>query len=570
MEWSSKIGTFLGDDRLLNNLIAIHAALLALLVVSFIVRHFVQSSGQRFLSLFGFSWLRDATEDATEAARNFVYWVTLAAMAACIAGGILYHFTGRDARIDGTALWNNHFTAADGIDFGILLGKLLAIAIGAWIACKLVRRLRARFEGYAEPLLASDSDNEQHPVVALSPDRATPPTEGLPAHAEPWPPDDEPQSASPTTAHRWFNLLERFAVLLIVLGAIGLASRIATFTPLEQAIRFLTPLVSVAFVARLLTLSAHTLSRGLANFGDRHLSGPSAQRYWERAKRLFPFGEKCFEAVVYVWASSSILTHLGWHLPKIDFYSDRIIACIGIFFATRVVIELLHVVVNEAFGMFDERRQVDQKGQTLVPLLQSVIQYVLYFGSVVVMLEVLEGPTNTILAGAGLLGLAVGLGAQSLVSDVVSGFFILFEVQYLVGDIVQIGDAVGRVEVVSIRHTQIRDEQGKLFIIPNGQIKSVTNYSKGWVNAVVDIKVPTSASVDQVIKDMAEAGRRLKAARREVLGETVVKGLVDLSPGEMTIRAVTKVSPGSHAAMQCEYRRHLKDVMDQRSQKAAA
>ena len=83
------------------------------------------------------------------------------------------------------------------------------------------------------------------------------------------------------------------------------------------------------------------------------------------------------------------------------------------------------------------------------------------------MLGVLGVDTRPILAGAGILGLAGGLGAQSLVTDVVSGFFILFENQYLVGDVVRVGDADGRVEAVSIRHTQIRDEQGKLFIIPN-------------------------------------------------------------------------------------------------------
>ena len=82
----------------------------------------------------------------------------------------------------------------------------------------------------------------------------------------------------------------------------------------------------------------------------------------------------------------------------------------------------------------------------------------------------------------------------------VSGFFILFEEQYFVSDVVQIGDAVGRVEAINIRHTQIRDEYGKLYIIPNGQIKTVVNYSKGFVNAVVDIRVPTSVNLDQVMR----------------------------------------------------------------------
>src|SRR5207237_1997679 len=213
------------------------------------------------------------------------------------------------------------------------------------------------------------------------------------------------------------------------------------------------------------------------------------------------------------------------------------------------------VLINEAVGMYDDERSLDQKGQTLVPLLQSICQYTLYFGSGVIMLGVLGVDTRPILAGAGILGLAGGLGAQSLVTDVVSGFFILFENWYLVGDIIQIGDAVGRVEAVSIRHTQLRDEQGKLFIIPNGQIKTVTNFSKGYVNAVVDIKVPTSTSLDQIMQQMAEAGRRLRVSRPEVLADTVVKGLTELTPTDMVIRSVTRVQPGTHLARHQEYRR---------------
>src|SRR5262249_61341210 len=122
----------------------------------------------------------------------------------------------------------------------------------------------------------------------------------------------------------------------------------------------------------------------------------------------------------------------------------------------------------------------NQKGRTLVPLLHSAGQYVLYFGAAMAMLKALGlGEwADRIMAGAGILGLAVGLGAQSLVADVVSGFFILFEGQYLVGDYVQIGDAVGTVEELGIRSTQVRDGHGKLHIIPNGQIKQEVNHSK--------------------------------------------------------------------------------------------
>ena len=388
------------------------------------------------------------------------------------------------------------------------------------------------------------------------------------------PTDEEHKNKHEQTVKHWFHLLERFANCTVILAGIWLASFVVHLNgQVDWLIGFSIRMLAILMVSRLLILACRTTSHSLAALGNHHLNKSKFTRYWERVKRLFPFGERCFEAAVYISAASLCVNVLDSIRHIIDpteqyllghhimLFGQQIVQCIGIFFVTRVVIELSTVLLNEAFGMYNEDRQEDQMGTTLVPLLQSVCQYGLYFASGLMMMGVLGLSTQSILAGAGILGLACGLGAQSLVTDVVSGFFILFENQYLVGDIVQICDAQGRVEAVSIRHTQVRDEQGKLYIIPNGQIKSVINYSKGYVNAVVDFKISTQTPVDQVMRDMAEAGHRLRQSRREVLAETVVKGLVDLTPGDMTIRAVTRVQPGTHLLMQNEYRRLLKEVV---------
>ena len=198
-----------------------------------------------------------------------------------------------------------------------------------------------------------------------------------------------------------------------------------------------------------------------------------------------------------------------------------------------------------------------------MPLLQSIAKYVLYFGSGVAMWKALGGDPTTLMAGAGIVGLAVGLGAQSLVTDVVSGFFILFENQYLVGDYVQIGNATGVVEAVGIRVTEVRDGKGKVHLIPNGQIKGVVNYSKGYINAVVDVKVPSGSDLEATFRRMAEAGRRLKEQHAEVLADTEIQGVVELGTSEMTVRAVTRVQPGTHEAMENAYRHLLKLVFDE-------
>src|SRR5262249_40356814 len=121
----------------------------------------------------------------------------------------------------------------------------------------------------------------------------------------------------------------------------------------------------------------------------------------------------------------------------------------------------------------------------------------------------------------------------------------------------------GTVEAVGIRVTHIRDGQGKLYIIPNGQIKGVVSYSKGYVNAVVDLRVPSGSDLETIFRAMAEAGRRLRQAHRQVLADTRTHGLVDFTTTDMTVRAVTKVRPGTHVLMQNEYRRLLKQVLDQ-------
>jgi small conductance mechanosensitive channel len=325
---------------------------------------------------------------------------------------------------------------------------------------------------------------------------------------------------------------------------------------------FLLRMLTILVVARLLILSCRVVFQTAASLGDRYLRNGPFQRYWERVTRLFPFGERCFEAAVYVTAASMGVRELHFIAAVADF-GPKLVKCIGIFFTTRVLIELLQVLLCEAFGQYRDEERVDQKGRTLVPLLHSVSQYVLYFGSAMIMLDVLGIDTRPILAGAGIVGLAVGLGSQSLVTDVVSGFFILFENQYLVGDFVQVGDATGTVEAVGIRVTHIRDEQGKLHIIPNGAIKGVVSYSKGYINAVVDFQVPFGSDLEATFRALTEAGRRLRQSHREVLAETQIQGLVELGTSAMTVRAVTKVRPGSHLAMQNEYRRLLRQVLDQ-------
>ena len=548
------ISKWLNDERLLANLIGIHIVLGVVLILSIVLRKLLKNGGEQFIRWTGLTWLESASKEAVKGMRAILFWATIALMIGAVLSVVGYHLSGRHAHEDFRDLYGQ-LTTAHLITLGTMLAKLVGLVLGVAIAFRLIRRLRVFLEIQVHHYLPK----HVHSELAL-PISATPGATGAPEQALP---GGERRAKLEETIRHWFTLLERFGMALASLGALWLAGRIVGLGNPDSWARLVLKIITYFMVARLLTLGCRTMFHVFANIGNRHLDKGTFHRYWERIVRLFPLGERCFEAAIWIFAASQCAEALSF-IAFVSKFGNGIVQCIGIFFLTRVVIETLHVFINQAFGMYKEdTTQDDQKGQTLVPLLESLSQYVLYFGSALMMLRVFDVDTTPILAGAGVIGLAVGLGAQSFVADLVAGFFILFENQYLVGDFVQIGDAAGKVEAINIRCTQIRDDSGKLVFIPNGQIKTVVNFSKGYVNAVVDIKTPTSASLDQVMRDMAEAGKRMRDRRREVMGDTVIKGLVDLTPADMTIRAVTKVQPGTHLLMQQEYRKILKEVFDE-------
>ena len=516
----------LTGGALLANLLVAVALTAGALVVFWSLRRLLRTGSGRFVEWVGSHHLKAVSKEAVRRIEILLVRVVLVAVALIVVGAVAYHFAGRDVQAD-IGGWFARLDAVDVLGAGAgVLGLALVLPF-AWALVQAVRRGRSLIEIPAVSWLARPGDE--------------------------------------AAVRRWLLILERLVVGGVVLAVAGTAAYLLGLPHVVAwLIGFVARLTLILAATLLIPSAARVLDHKITDLGDRRLGRGRLSRYWERVRRLFPFGLRCFESAVYVYAASLAVRELAF-IAFIADYGTRIVGCIGIFFGCRVAIELTQVLLHEAFGLYDEHKSVDAKGRTLVPLLHSVCRYTLYFGAVVVMLGVLGVDTRPILAGAGLLGLAVGLGAQSLVTDFVSGFFILFEGQFLVGDFVQIGDANGRVEVVGIRHTQIRDGQGKLHIIPNGQIKAVINSSKDYINAVVDMKLPANGDLQEVLGAMREAGDRLRRANeQEVLAETEVQGLVDLGATDMTVRAVTRVQPGSQTAMQNEYRRSLKQVLDER------
>ena len=218
-------------------------------------------------------------------------------------------------------------------------------------------------------------------------------------------------------------------------------------------------------------------------------------------------------------------------------------------------------VVRWVIGRVDARMSKRQPSDTLVlteeakrrNALLGVVTYVgvilVWAVGVFMMLERLGVNTGPLVASAGVLGLAVGFGAQSLVKDLVSGFFILAEGHYGVGDNIEINtnnDLIGTVERITLRTTVLRAVSGEVHIVPNGEIKAVTNRSKEWARAVVDVVLAYDADLNESLDGLHDAVDALKDdpdLSLFLLEDPEVWGVESLSERDMRVRVVAKTLP---------------------------
>jgi small-conductance mechanosensitive channel len=288
------------------------------------------------------------------------------------------------------------------------------------------------------------------------------------------------------------------------------------------------------------------------------------ERY-EPLRRLVPTLRACVEYALWITIAALVIAQLG---PISDFatWGPRLVQAIGIFFVGRVIIEVGYLEIGHRMLPSDGVDEMERRRRaTMVPLVRSIFTYAVYFASAALMLSSLGFNPMPFLAGAGILGLVVGFGAQSLINDVVSGFFILFENVYLVGDLIEAAGAKGIVEAIEFRVTKIRDADGRVHIIRNGDMKPVINYSKDYTMAVVPVEVAYDRDLRAVFAALLEAGARVRAGNANVLAETQIDGITNLGVATMTVRTSTRVKPGSHDAIAAALRLAIKEAFDQRS-----
>jgi small-conductance mechanosensitive channel len=207
--------------------------------------------------------------------------------------------------------------------------------------------------------------------------------------------------------------------------------------------------------------------------------------------------------------------------------------------------------------------RVEQRTETLRLVIRSVSKAVLILLVVLTISAELGFNIGPILASAGIAGLAVGFGAQSLVKDVISGFFILFEDQFGIGDVVKIGEFAGVVERMTLRATVLRNLEGQVYVVPNGNIQNVIVMTKQWARAVVDITVPHKEELARVFDVLQRVGVHLAQQWPDRVSEQpVVLGIEKLDESGVTIRSIVKTPPFKKDALIREWRRLIKEELD--------
>ena len=370
-------------------------------------------------------------------------------------------------------------------------------------------------------------------------------------------------SINKASADLFFVALNKIVTVRIWLLAFILCSRFLGIP--ENISQYLTIAVTIYLiiaVGLLIIRGFNVVIDSLDDFCIKNSKPDNLLRFYKDLRHLIVFFKRCLEYIVYVSMATLVLQQIQLVAYLAD-YGAKALRIIVIIFICRIIINVAQLGMEEILlsnpNLNSEQRQ---RRLTIIPILNSSSKYLLYFASSIFILDSVGIDPAPILAGAGIVGLAVGLGAQNLINDVVSGFFVLFENYYLVGDYIATDSVEGVVEAIELRTTRIRHPDGQLQIIRNGDVNSITNYSKEYVYAVVEIGIEYDSNIDHIYKVLEGVGQQLKEKEPDVLEATTVEGIEEFGDFDILIRTHTKVKPGKHIKIQRVVRKMIKDAFD--------
>jgi small conductance mechanosensitive channel len=259
----------------------------------------------------------------------------------------------------------------------------------------------------------------------------------------------------------------------------------------------------------------------------------------------------------------------GWGDDAFDFVRHQVPRIIGVLIIAFILSRLLKIA-SRHLAEFSNREGLPsalraQQLRTLSSVIYSVGVFVIMFLAALQILPLLGINMGPLLASAGIAGLAIGFGAQTLVHDFINGFFILVENQYDIGDTIKISGVQGAVEDMTLRRTVLRDDNGSVYTVPNGQISIVTNLTRDWTQLPMHISVAYGADSDQVIRLLKEVGEEVAndpQFAEMIVAKPEVPGIEKVSGSEVDYLLLVKTRPGSQYAVSRELRRRIKISFD--------
>jgi len=295
----------------------------------------------------------------------------------------------------------------------------------------------------------------------------------------------------------------------------------------------------------------------------------------KRANQYTPLITRALTGII--WAAAALLVLDAWGLPTLD----TIFSAAGVnFFAslTGIVITCAVTIIiiesaNATVEYFLSTRRDDHGNliepsphqRTLFPLAYSALKWIAIAVAGIIILGSMGVDIAPVLAGAGILGLAIGFGAQSLVKDIITGFFLLIENNIAIGDIVKVKDVAGSVEGFNLRSVRLRAYNGNVHVIPNSSIDVVTNYTKEYSRVVFDIGVAYKEDVDRVMDVIRRVGEEMAAHpdwEEQILESIEIAGLDRFDDSAVTIRGRIKTHPNKQWGVRREFYRRIKNAFD--------
>lgn len=241
-----------------------------------------------------------------------------------------------------------------------------------------------------------------------------------------------------------------------------------------------------------------------------------------------------------------------------------ILKLVLLFIVYLIIKSIGRKMIDRGFKRYQEKRELTSgRVFTLEKLSLNAFSYFLFFFFVVTILLILNIKVTALLAGASVVGLAVGFGAQGLVSDVVTGFFILLEQQIDVGDYVTIGTLDGIVEEVGLRTTRLRSFDGTLHFIPNRQISTLSNHSRGNMRALVDISIAYGENIDEAIRVIQKACEQVALNNEVILEGPSVLGVQTLGSSDVVIRIIAQTLNGEQWGVERKLKKTIKEALDE-------